>query len=221
MSHGLLHSTTVTAISPLSGSHTLPPFPPSCSPPPPSLFHHNHPLTPLSPTVSSWTSPSAPPSSALNVKYTRHWSFWLETLRLWSLKAFMLRHSRAGVVSLCLSENDDEEEIKLDPDYRNVEFLITTGPGPCPQLDSKNIVFGVVLEGQFLIEGWILSRPLLPFQHTNHPKESSNTMIWRGFSETKELSKLAQFGIDLLKPVYISDCGELKVTKPSLSPSLP
>ncbi|XP_044464883.1 peptidyl-prolyl cis-trans isomerase CYP28, chloroplastic isoform X2 [Mangifera indica] len=62
-------------------------------------------------------------------------------------KAFLLRHSRGGVVSLCLSENDDEEEIKLDPDYRNVEFLITTGPGPCPQLDSKNIVFGEVLEG--------------------------------------------------------------------------
>lgn len=67
-------------------------------------------------------------------------------------KAFLLRHSRGGVVSLCLSENDDEEEIKLDPDYRNVEFLITTGPGPCPQLDSKNIVFGEVLEGQFFIE---------------------------------------------------------------------
>lgn len=64
-------------------------------------------------------------------------------------KAFMLTHSKPGVVSLCLSENDDDDEIKLDPDYRNVEFLITTGPGPCPQLDSKNIVFGAVLEGQF------------------------------------------------------------------------
>ncbi|XP_050214200.1 peptidyl-prolyl cis-trans isomerase CYP28, chloroplastic isoform X2 [Mercurialis annua] len=61
-------------------------------------------------------------------------------------KAFKLRHSRAGIVSLCLSENDDEDEVKLDPEYRNVEFLITTGPGPCPQLDNKNIVFGVVLE---------------------------------------------------------------------------
>jgi cyclophilin family peptidyl-prolyl cis-trans isomerase len=65
-------------------------------------------------------------------------------------RAFMLTHSRAGVVSLCLSENDDDDDIKLDPNYRNVEFLITTGPGPCPQLDSKNIVFGTVLEGKSL-----------------------------------------------------------------------
>lgn len=62
-------------------------------------------------------------------------------------RAFQLGHSRAGVVSLCLGENDDEDDIKLDPDYHNVEFMITTGPGPCPQLDNKNIVFGSVLEG--------------------------------------------------------------------------
>ena len=64
-------------------------------------------------------------------------------------KAFKLTHSGPGILSLCLSENDDEDNIKLNPEYRNVEFLITTGPGPCPQLDYKNIVFGVVLEGQF------------------------------------------------------------------------
>lgn len=64
-------------------------------------------------------------------------------------KAFLLRHAKAGVVSLCLSENDDDDEIKLDPSYRNVQFLITTGPGPCPQLDNKNIVFGTVLEGEY------------------------------------------------------------------------
>lgn len=38
--------------------------------------------------------------------------------------------------------------MKLDPDYRNVEFLITTGPGPCPELDNQNIVFGSVLDGK-------------------------------------------------------------------------
>lgn len=64
-------------------------------------------------------------------------------------RAFELRHSRAGIVSLCLSENDDDDGIKLDPNYHNVEFMITTGPGPCPQLDNKNIVFGSVLEGEF------------------------------------------------------------------------
>ena len=63
-------------------------------------------------------------------------------------KSFALTHSRPGLLSLCLSENDDDDDVKLDPDYRNVEFLITTGPGPCPQLDYKNIVFGSVLEGE-------------------------------------------------------------------------
>lgn len=41
--------------------------------------------------------------------------------------SFKLRHQRPGTVSLCLSENDDEEAVKLNPDYRNVEFMITTG----------------------------------------------------------------------------------------------
>jgi len=41
--------------------------------------------------------------------------------------SFKLRHQRPGTVSLCLSENDDEEAIKLNSDYRNVEFMITTG----------------------------------------------------------------------------------------------
>lgn len=65
-------------------------------------------------------------------------------------KAFLLEHSRPGTLSLCLSENDDDDEVKLNPDYHNVEFLITTGPGPCPQLDSKNIVFGTVVEGTYI-----------------------------------------------------------------------
>lgn len=100
--------------------------------------------------------------------------------------SFKLRHQRPGTVSLCLSENDDEEAIKLNSDYRNVEFMITTGmdckclhcgfvsisfwsrivsqlmltaqcwmlgPGPAPQLDNGNIVFGSVLEGQFFFFG--------------------------------------------------------------------
>ncbi|KAB5552831.1 hypothetical protein DKX38_010142 [Salix brachista] len=79
-------------------------------------------------------------------------------------KAFKLTHSGPGILSLCLSENDDEDDIKLDPEYRNVEFLITTGPGPCPQLDSKNIVFGVVLEGvaQLLLLPQVPGLPPIP-----------------------------------------------------------
>lgn len=65
--------------------------------------------------------------------------------------SFKLRHQRPGTVSLCLSENDDEEAVKLNPDYRNVEFMITTGPAPAPQLDNGNIVFGTVLEGMEVV----------------------------------------------------------------------
>ncbi|XWS17036.1 hypothetical protein CRYUN_Cryun33cG0033100 [Craigia yunnanensis] len=130
-------------------------------------------------------------------------------------KAFLLRHSRAGVVSLCLSENDDDDEVKLDSDYRNVEFLITTGPGPCPQLDNNNIVFGTVLEGLDVVTA-IASIP-----------------TYKPFERIRQLNDLAEFFGDEraqkgrtlwnrpLKTVYISDCGELQVTKPSIPPSLP
>jgi hypothetical protein len=63
-------------------------------------------------------------------------------------KAFELKHVRPGTLSLCLGQNDDDDEIKLDPEYHNMEFLVTTGPGPCPELDNENIVFGTVLEGK-------------------------------------------------------------------------
>eukprot|EP00850_Spirogloea_muscicola_P018983 SM000180S03508 [mRNA] locus=s180:172310:176671:+ [translate_table: standard] len=63
-------------------------------------------------------------------------------------KSFKLTHTRPGTVSLALSTNDDEEDRKLSPNYRNVEFLITTGPGPAPQLDNGNIVIGTVLEAR-------------------------------------------------------------------------
>ncbi|KAI4380604.1 hypothetical protein MLD38_006777 [Melastoma candidum] len=130
-------------------------------------------------------------------------------------RAFGLRHSKAGLVSLSLSENDDEDEIKLNPEYRNVEFLITTGPGPCPQLDSQNIVFGTVLEGLDIVTA-IATIP------TYQPQE-----------RIRQLNNLAEFLGDEraqnaratwnrpLKTVFISDCGELKVSKPTLTPTLP
>lgn len=130
-------------------------------------------------------------------------------------RAFELGHSRAGIVSLCLSENDDDDSIKLDPNYHNVEFMITTGPGPCPQLDNKNIVFGSVLEGLDVVTS-IASIP------TYKPGE-----------RIRQYNELAEFFGDEraknaraiwnkpLKTVYISDCGEVKVAKPMLTPSLP
>lgn len=130
-------------------------------------------------------------------------------------RAFMLEHSRPGVVSLCLAENDDDDEIKLDPDYHNVEFLITTGPGPCPQLDGKNIVFGTVVEGMDVVRA-IASTP------TYKPGERI-----RQLNDLAELlgDERAQNARSLwnrpLKTIYMGDCGELQVAKPSLSPSLP
>ncbi|GAB4832746.1 cytochrome P450 monooxygenase 28 [Ancistrocladus abbreviatus] len=130
-------------------------------------------------------------------------------------RAFMLQHSRPGVLSLCLSENDDEEEIKLDPDYHNVEFLITTGPGPCPQLDSKNIIFGSVLEGLDVVTA-IASVPIF--------KPAERIRLFNDFAEfigDERAQNARTLWNRPLKTIYISDCGEVNVAKPSLSPSLP
>lgn len=64
-----------------------------------------------------------------------------------SATAFCLRHLRPGTVSLNLSQNEDEDYLRATRDYRNLSFLITTGPGPAPILDDENIVFGVVERG--------------------------------------------------------------------------
>ncbi|GAB2300261.1 cytochrome P450 monooxygenase 28 [Dionaea muscipula] len=129
--------------------------------------------------------------------------------------AFSLEHNRPGVVSLCLSENDDDEGIQMDPGYRNVEFLITTGPGPCPQLDGKNIVFGAVLEGLDVVTA-IAAVPT--FKPAERIRQLNDFAEFIG-------DERAQMGRTMwnrpLKTVYISDCGELMVAKPSLSPSLP
>lgn len=70
-------------------------------------------------------------------------------------KAYQLRHARPGTLSLCLEQNDDDDSIKLSPNYHNVEFLVTTGPGPCPELDGQNIVFGTVLEGEYFSQNYL------------------------------------------------------------------
>jgi len=117
--------------------------------------------------------------------------------------SFELSHKRAGLVSLCLAENDDEESIKDDSYYRNVEFLITTGPGPAFQLDNGNIIFGTVLEGMDVVSR-IAAVP-----------------TFKPGDRIKAFNELAQFiGDDRaskgrstwdrpLKAIVISDCGLL------------
>ncbi|CAK9181342.1 unnamed protein product [Ilex paraguariensis] len=130
-------------------------------------------------------------------------------------KAFVLEHSRPGIVSLCLSENDDDDEIKLDPDYHNVEFLVTTGPGPCPQLDSKNIVFGAVLEGLDVVTS-IASIPT--YKPSERIRQYNDLAEFLGDGRAKNARAIWN---KPLKTVYISGCGELKVAKPTLPPTLP
>lgn len=156
-------------------------------------------------------------------------------------KAFLLPHARAGVVSLCLSENDDDDDTRLDPDYRNVEFLITTGPAPCPQLDGGNIVFGTVLEGKdklFFGNSFGILELSCDFGGVSLAGLDVVTSIssiptYKPSDNIKQFNDFAEFLGDEraqnarslwnrpLKTVYISGCGELKVTNPSLSPTLP
>eukprot|EP00873_Tetraselmis_striata_P035723 jgi/Tetstr1/455987/TSEL_042766.t2 len=66
---------------------------------------------------------------------------------LTTASAFKLEHFYPGTVSLPLGANDDDDRLRLRPGYANLEFLITTGPGPVPSLDGENVVFGRVIEG--------------------------------------------------------------------------
>lgn len=132
-----------------------------------------------------------------------------------SAKAFELRHSKGGVLSLCLSENDDEDEVKLNSDYHNVEFLITTGPGPCPDLDSKNIVFGSVLEGLDVVTSIAAIPTYKPGERIRQYNELAEF-----FGDERAKNARAIWNRPL-QTVYISDCGVLNVAKTTLSPTLP
>lgn len=118
-------------------------------------------------------------------------------------EAFKLQHLRPGTVSLCLSENDDEDQFKLDTDYRNVEFLITTGPGPAPQLDNKNIVFGTVLEGLDVV----LASAAVPTYKPSERIRQFNELA--SFLGDERASNARSIWNRPLKALYISDCGEL------------
>ncbi|KAH7300352.1 hypothetical protein KP509_24G058000 [Ceratopteris richardii] len=117
--------------------------------------------------------------------------------------AFKMNHMRPGTVSLCLSENDDEDQFKLDPDYRNVEFLITTGPGPAPQLDNKNIVFGTVIEGLNVV----LAAATVPTYKPSERIRQFNELA--SFLGDERASNARSIWYRPLKALYISDCGEL------------
>lgn len=58
-----------------------------------------------------------------------------------------MTHVRPGTLSLAIAENEDPTERTLSTGYHPTQFLITTGPGPVPQLDNGNVVFGRIVDG--------------------------------------------------------------------------
>lgn len=73
--------------------------------------------------------------------------FFAKQLFHFRLQAYILDHGRPGTVSLSMGENDDSPLYRDRMEYRNIEFLITTGPGPVPRLDGQEVVFGRVEQG--------------------------------------------------------------------------
>eukprot|EP00983_Pelagomonas_calceolata_P064478 1148151-Pelagomonas_calceolata.AAC.3 len=61
-----------------------------------------------------------------------------------SSRAFKLQHLRPGTLSLSLTENDEDPLVQAGAGYRNVQFLITTGPvltmeGEATAMSSKEL----------------------------------------------------------------------------------
>jgi peptidyl-prolyl cis-trans isomerase B (cyclophilin B) len=63
-----------------------------------------------------------------------------------SPKAFKMKHIRPGTVSLYLQDEASNSR-QEDLNRANLEFAITTGPGPAPILDDESVVFGTVTKG--------------------------------------------------------------------------
>ena len=112
--------------------------------------------------------------------------------------AFRLKHSRPGTVSLNLSNNPDEDYVKSRKDYRELSFLITTGPAPVPSLDEENIVFGRVSEGLDVIAR-IAEVP------TFKPNESLQvfTDLAQAIGDDRFTKKKATFGKPLVPVVFV------------------
>jgi len=123
--------------------------------------------------------------------------------------AFRLTHGRPGTLSLSLGENDDDPRAKLRPGYKNLEFLITTGPGPAPRLDGSNIPFGRVLEGM----GTISTITTVPTFRANERTNALN-MLAQKLGDDRAAGVRRKYGRPL-KAVVILGAGELPLEQGS------
>ncbi|GMH36750.1 hypothetical protein BSKO_04623 [Bryopsis sp. KO-2023] len=120
-----------------------------------------------------------------------------------SAKAFKLDHSRPGTVSLSIGDNDDTPLYRERANYRNTEFLVTTGPGPAPQLDGEDIVFGRIQEGF----DTLFSVAEIPTYTPSEKLKAFNTFA-SSFGDERAARARASWGRPL-KAVVILDSGVL------------
>ena len=117
--------------------------------------------------------------------------------------AFELTHRRPGTVSLALSGADDERPVAA---RAATGYRITTGPGPAPSLDGKDIVIGRVLEGMDTVAA--LAR--LP---TYAPQADSPLRTYNALASALGDGRGAKARTAWSKPrvrVIVTDCGVLQ-----------
>lgn len=106
-------------------------------------------------------------------------------------------------MSLSIGENDDSPLYRDRINYRNTEFLITTGPGPAPQLDGEDIVFGKVEEGF----STLVSIAEIPTFTPSEKLRAFNTFADK-FGDERAARARASWGKPL-KPIVIMGSGVL------------
>lgn len=124
-------------------------------------------------------------------------------------RSFAQRHLRPGTVSLALAAatNDGDDQgvggYTSSNESTQTEFLITTGPGPVPSLDGRNVVFGRVVTGLDVVTKVAQTPTFAP---------SSNSIAWNQIAEWLGDDRAAKARTSWSKPtiaVVITGCGVL------------
>ena len=114
--------------------------------------------------------------------------------------AFSGRHFRPGTVSLALESAASDGEFGT-----TAQFLILTGPQPCPALDGKNIVFGRVVRGLDVVQR-------LSNEKTFQPSETARAYnALANLVGDSRASKAKSAWIKPTRALVITDCGSIPV----------